>query len=514
MLLFRKNCYTAFVKTLSFILCIGAFEYLVGNNRISYLIANPRASLVEFLRMVGNRGDFKVMHIPANWAYCHAHNYTDIAKGWYREDAPTTYAQAKADILKEVEKAPVFVGENTHTAKDFLEYDKDFIKDPRVQLVFLISNPHRAIIEYYEKKKNYFDKLPSSQLSESIGLKDLYKLLEDMKKNGLTLPLIIKSEDLYYTTKEAVQSVCDYLHVPFKEESLHWKDISENFSSFTDLGWYTIELTECSKHWHGDAIKSTGFSEPQAYALDKNHNPTFEEISNPEHRRICMQAYEENIAYYKLLLAHGWQKPQAGPSENKVTLEAYEARLQEYTNNTPQHVDGFIKEWIDHSLTYVKKGETILELGSGCGRDADYIESQGYKVKRTDAAHSFVELLKKQGKEAFLLNAITDEFTSIYSMFFANGVFLHFTPEETKKVFSKAHASLKADGILACTVKQGEGSGWSEEKLGMPRYYCYWQEQKLQELLYQTGFEVLELKVSERGKNASWISIIARKIIS
>lgn len=272
-----------------------------AQNRVVYLIANPRTCMVEFLRMMYARnGDFKVMHIPANWAYCHVNNYLDITQGWYRADAPTNYAEAKEAILKEAETAPVFVGENTHTAVEFLAANEDFKTSPQVQYICLLGEPHRAIISYYEQKKDYFDQLPRFQLSKSIGLKDLYGLLLDLERRNLPKPLILKSEDLYNNTHATVQSVCSYLDLPFKEESLHWEDLSADFTAFP--GWYTIELTECAKKWHSPAIASTGFTKPIRYALDEFGSPTFEEIANPDHREICIEAYKENLIYYNLLL--------------------------------------------------------------------------------------------------------------------------------------------------------------------------------------------------------------------
>lgn len=269
-------------------------------HKIVYLIANPRTCMVEFLRMIHARNDFKVMHIPANWAYCHVNNYLDIVKGWYREDAPTSYAEAREAILKEAEIMPVFVGENTHTAVEFLAANEDFKISPQVQYICLLGEPHKAIISYYEKKKDYFEKLPRCQLSKSIGLKDLYELLEEFERKNLPKPLILRSEDLYSKTHETVQSVCSYLGIPVKEESLHWEDLSEGFTSFP--GWYTIELTDCATKWHSPAIACTGFTKPISYALDEFGTPTFEEITNPEHREICKEAWQDNLKYYNLLL--------------------------------------------------------------------------------------------------------------------------------------------------------------------------------------------------------------------
>ena len=275
-----------------------------ANNRIFYLIANPRASLVQFLRMIGNRGDMKVMHIPANWAYCHEHNFLDITEGWYRQDAPTTYEEAKNDILKEVEKATVFVGENTHTANDFLAYNPEFLEDPRVSFIFLVSHPHASIIAYYRKKARYFDKLPPNQLADSIGLKGLYAVREKLLEKGIT-PVLLKTEDLFQAPEKTVRTFCEQSHIPYIEEALHWNDLSKEFKNFSDYGWYTIEETECALAWHLEAIKSTGFSEIATFVTDDQGNPTFEEISNPAHRKICIDAYNKNIKYYELLTDKG-----------------------------------------------------------------------------------------------------------------------------------------------------------------------------------------------------------------
>jgi len=273
----------------------------VKSHDIVYVISNPRASLVELLRWAGNLNHFKVMHIPANYAYCNVpeHDYTKIVEGWYRQDSPTTYKQAKDDILKEAEKAPVFVGENTHTVNEFLPANPDFMQDPRVKFLVLIREPHGSTIDYYMQKKDYFDTLPEEQMSRSLGFEGLYNLLLQFEKSGKGLPLIVSSENLANKTNETIQKTCDYLNIPFKEQALHWKDISDNFTTFEDkLGWYSLELTDCSKKWHEKAIKSTGFSPIEKYAVDAEGNPTFEEIENLKHREICKKAYEENLVFY------------------------------------------------------------------------------------------------------------------------------------------------------------------------------------------------------------------------
>ncbi|MBA3954322.1 methyltransferase domain-containing protein [Candidatus Dependentiae bacterium] len=195
------------------------------------------------------------------------------------------------------------------------------------------------------------------------------------------------------------------------------------------------------------------------------------------------------------------------PSSNAKTLQTYENCIQEYVQNTPTTVSSDRKVWIDSALSYINTQDSILEIGSALGRDANYIESQGYKVKRTDATKNFIKLLQQHGYEATLLNILTDNLGGPYDMVFASAVLIHLNPEEFKKCLSKMYNSLQHEGILAFSVKQGTGEEWSEREIGGPRYFCYWLPNDLQELLLKNKFKIIDIKL-----NNQWIFVITKKI--
>lgn len=156
---------------------------------------------------------------------------------------------------------------------------------------------------------------------------------------------------------------------------------------------------------------------------------------------------------------------------------------------------------------------TVLEIGSANGRDALFLEQQGRRVRRTDATRAFVEMLRAQGHEASVLNVLTDDLVDVadgpYAAVLADAVFLHFTPDQLRTALGRVAAALAAGGVLAFTVKQGTGSGWSEHKLGLPRYFHYWQPGPIRTLLEQEGWDVLQLEL-EAGSPWGWISVLAR----
>ena len=192
--------------------------------------------------------------------------------------------------------------------------------------------------------------------------------------------------------------------------------------------------------------------------------------------------------------------------DNQTTLAAYEGNVQKYIDGTPNKVDGYIKTWIDTTLARIQPAARILEIGTATGRDADYMESRGFRVERTDATKAFVTLQQERGHEAKVLNVLTDELGGPYDLVFADAVLLHFSPDQTGRVLEKIKRSLKPGGTLAFTLKKGDGEEWSEHKLGERRYFCFWQPDAIRTLLVSKGYDVLSLEVTEDGK---WLHIIA-----
>ena len=196
---------------------------------------------------------------------------------------------------------------------------------------------------------------------------------------------------------------------------------------------------------------------------------------------------------------------------NNRTVESYNAHIQEYIDGTSHEVLGIYKDWLDGSLADVPKDARILEFGSAFGRDAKYLAGLGYTVECTDAAPAFVDLLQQKGFDAKVLNAITDELPQGLDFVLANAVLPHFNRDEAVLVIKKVFDSLNTNGKFAFTLKQGEGEGWSEEKLGAPRFFCYWTESQIREVLESIGFGDIEISDDKVATNATWLQIVARK---
>lgn len=181
-------------------------------------------------------------------------------------------------------------------------------------------------------------------------------------------------------------------------------------------------------------------------------------------------------------------------TENEKTLQSYEANAEAYVAGTPHIISTDVSDWIHKMLENVPTTPRILEIGSAFGREADYIEAQGFTVQRTDATQSFVTILCEQGHNAYPMNVLTDELGGQWDLIFANCVFLHFTTEEFKGVLIKIFTALTANGTVGFSVKRGEGFEWSDKKIGAPRFFQYWDQEGLRQLVANTGFTLLDIR--------------------
>jgi SAM-dependent methyltransferase len=199
---------------------------------------------------------------------------------------------------------------------------------------------------------------------------------------------------------------------------------------------------------------------------------------------------------------------------NSQTLAGYDKTVAKYIETTPQTVDGNLKTWIDKNLDKLASGAKILEIGSGSGKDADYFASRGHAIEVTDASQGFVDYLIKNGKNARLLNALTDDLGGEYDMVFADAVFLHFNRDQLKAVLSKVHTALRPGGHIVFSLKAGSGEEITERKLDVPRYFCFWEEEAIKRLLVETGFNKIEIATIDdyRGKGRpDWLLLNAVK---
>lgn len=173
-------------------------------------------------------------------------------------------------------------------------------------------------------------------------------------------------------------------------------------------------------------------------------------------------------------------------------------------------------EWIRLSLSFIKPGGKVLEIGSATPRDSRFIRQMGYFVQSSDAAPNFVKYMRSQGEPAILLNILERPPKNKYDLVFANAVFPHFTDTEIEIVLKNIHKCLNENGVISFNVKQGTGDTWVSEKNISKRFINFQSTNNIRRIVTRSGFRVLSLEDGFAGDLPShtWIRVIAQKINS
>jgi SAM-dependent methyltransferase len=194
-------------------------------------------------------------------------------------------------------------------------------------------------------------------------------------------------------------------------------------------------------------------------------------------------------------------------SAGDITMASYEAGAEVYRQQSSPPA-AQVRAYLDQLADLVDAG-TVLEIGSGPGRDAAYLESRGPRVIRTDAVNAFVELLRADGYPARLLDVRVDDLGGPYDAVLADAVLLHLSRAQFVDLSARARDAVADHGVLAFTVKEGDGDRWSHAKLGLPRHFTYWRETDVRRALENTGWRVLSLE-HVIGRVEPWLFVLAR----
>lgn len=193
-------------------------------------------------------------------------------------------------------------------------------------------------------------------------------------------------------------------------------------------------------------------------------------------------------------------------------MQAYEACIDQYVVGTFSEASEVAKQWFNQALQGMPKTAQILEIGSATGRDAAYLQGLGYQVQCSDAAKGFVDVLRRRGLQARELNVLTDDIGKNYDLIMANGVVIHFTPEEAREVLRRVFRVLQPHGIFAFSVRIGEGGVWAEYKLAAPRFFQFWQPEAIEKLTIDAGFTKIKMAQVDGVVAADqWLFITAQK---
>ena len=187
------------------------------------------------------------------------------------------------------------------------------------------------------------------------------------------------------------------------------------------------------------------------------------------------------------------------------TIAYYERSAREYAKEIDPLPPANRAAALRRLMASVPPGGVVLEVGSGTGRDADYLESLGAAVRRTDAARSFAEIQAERGKRVALLDVVAQDLGGPYDAVLAMCVLMHVEPEQIDRVLGKVAGALRPGGGFLVSVREGHG-----ESPG-PAAMAFWSRGEFAERLTAAGLTVVWDEQHVDCDGDAWLTFLARR---
>jgi len=208
------------------------------------------------------------------------------------------------------------------------------------------------------------------------------------------------------------------------------------------------------------------------------------------------------------------EPPDDAESANRRTIDSYEQIARAYAEETAptgSSSPSFIAEGLRHLVDHLPPGGQVLEVGSGPGWDADFLESQGVAVRRTDITEGFIALQAERGKHVDRLDVVTDELGGPYDAVLALAVLQHVDRDEIPAVLGRVADALHPGGVFLVAIREGDGERWEVGESGNPYFTVLWGEPAFREQLGDAGLVVEWSSGSEDSEESHWLTFLAHR---
>lgn len=189
-----------------------------------------------------------------------------------------------------------------------------------------------------------------------------------------------------------------------------------------------------------------------------------------------------------------------------TTLSWYRENAIQYAEETR---NSLVLDALWEFLSRMKEGGTILDYGSGSGRDSAYFLDKGFSVDSLDGSAE----MKAQAERLFGIKVKLASFLSLeekdkYDGIWAQASILHLEEHDLRAALTLIERALKRDGVFYSSFRKGEGDGYENG-----RWYTNMTERRFLSFLPASLYveKIWESQDVRPGVSRTWLSIICRK---
>ena len=197
----------------------------------------------------------------------------------------------------------------------------------------------------------------------------------------------------------------------------------------------------------------------------------------------------------------------------KGTGISQDTTLSWYRDNAIQYAEetrnSLVLDALWEFLSRMKEGGTILDYGSGSGRDSAYFINKGFSVDSLDGSAE----MKAQAERLFGIKVKLASFLSLeekdkYDGIWAQASILHLEEHDLRVALTLSERALKRDGVFYSSFRKGEEDGYEKG-----RWYTNMTERRFLSFLPAKLYveKIWESQDVRPGVSRTWLSILCRK---
>ncbi len=179
--------------------------------------------------------------------------------------------------------------------------------------------------------------------------------------------------------------------------------------------------------------------------------------------------------------------------------------------------------WVDGTekfISFLKQGNSVLDVGCGGGTKSKYLSEKGFKVMGIDFSDNLIEIAKTENHQVdfkvmdmYDVDKLEEKFDGI----FAQASLLHILRKDIALILNKLVSRLNNDGVLYVAVKGIHINGVEEEvkeenDYGYPykRFFSYHSMNELINYFESLGLKIVYQDIKRTGKS-DWLQIVGKK---
>lgn len=197
-------------------------------------------------------------------------------------------------------------------------------------------------------------------------------------------------------------------------------------------------------------------------------------------------------------------------NNNRRTIQSYEGYARQYAAAVSRDPSPPTQEGARRLVQATRPGAAILEIGSGPGWDADFLESLGATVHRTDVTAAFRQVQAERGKQVAALDILSDELRGPYDGIMAMCVLLNIDRDQVAPVLGKVSRALVPGGAFLVSLREGEGELWERGEVSGDYHVVLWTEPDFASSLGAAGLEVV-WRTRHQDSDGSWLTFLAQR---